>query len=323
MQVAWGYARSCRSRGYRGRLGRWTSLDLVSKRGHLNGVRLTKLSGDREGGGCPIALPTRFAFCRHEVEADQQVPADDCEESGVQCLTHGADLEHNVLRLTKAWDRRAKAVKTTKGKWNRRLPIDLEIAPLLAMLKEERSDTGRLSKATAGEYAEAMRAGAVFPPVVVFVDPKGAHWLADGFHRCAGAELAGLAEVAADVRQGSRKDALLYAASANASHGLRRTNADKRRAVLLVLGNFPKWSDRKVGEACGVDHKTVSAARASLAPEPDGGEIPQSADASELQASNVLVSRLGKVLDRVIQEWPAERRAELLARVEAGTRTDA
>jgi hypothetical protein len=172
-----------------------------------------------------------------------------------------------------------------------------------------------VNKATATEYAEAMKAGASFPPVVVFADGKGAHWLADGFHRCAASELAGLSEIAADVRQGSRKDALLYAASANSSHGLRRTNADKRRAVLLVLGNFPKWSDRKIGEICGVDHKTVAAARAVVAPEPESGEIAQGEANPGPPASDVIVSRLGKALDRVIQEWPAERRAELRARL--------
>jgi hypothetical protein len=41
-----------------------------------------------------------------------------------------------------------------------------------------------VSKATATEYAEAMRAGVVFPPVVVFVGQKGERGLTDGFHRC-------------------------------------------------------------------------------------------------------------------------------------------
>ena len=39
------------------------------------------------------------------------------------------------------------------------------------------------------------------------------------------------AEIAADVRQGTRRDALLFAAGANSSHGLSRTTADKRRAI--------------------------------------------------------------------------------------------
>ena len=174
-----------------------------------------------------------------------------------------------------------------------------------------------VNQVTAAEYAEAMKSGAVFPPVVVFVDAKGAHWLADGFHRCAAAELAGLAEIAADVRQGSRKDALLHAASANASHGLRRTNADKRRAVALVLGNFPKWSDRKIGDACGVDHKTVAAVRASAADKLEGGEIPQGESEPVPPPPDLdrVVARLSKSLDKVLEEWPAERRAALRDRL--------
>lgn len=178
-----------------------------------------------------------------------------------------------------------------------------------------------LNDGTVEEYAEAMKAGAVFPPVVVFVDPKGLHHLADGFHRCAAAERAGLPEIAADVREGSRKDALLYAAGANASHGLRRTNADKRRAVLLVLGNFPKWSDRKIGEACGVDHKTVAAVRASTVAKFEGGEVPQGeagaslTNTEELNPSDVVVARLAKRLEALLKQWPAERRAELTERL--------
>lgn len=41
------------------------------------------------------------------------------------------------------------------------------------------------------DYAEAMRAGAVFPPVVVYFDGE-AYWLADGFHRVKAARGAGV-----------------------------------------------------------------------------------------------------------------------------------
>lgn len=111
--------------------------------------------------------------------------------------------------------------------------------------------------------------------------------------------------------QASRRDALLYAAGANGAHGLRRTNADKRRAVLLVLAACPKWSDRKIGEICGVDHKTVAAAREV------GGEIPQGDDPSSAAGASPsadvdrLVAKLSKALTRVLKEWPAERRADL------------
>lgn len=48
-------------------------------------------------------------------------------------------------------------------------------------------DGGTQSRATlndqvVSEYAEAIKGGATFPPIVVFYDGKK-HWLADGFHR--------------------------------------------------------------------------------------------------------------------------------------------
>jgi hypothetical protein len=51
-----------------------------------------------------------------------------------------------------------------------------------------------------------------------------------------------LAEIAADVRAGGRRDAILYAVGANAAHGLKRTNRGKRNAVMVLLKD-PEWSD--------------------------------------------------------------------------------
>lgn len=170
-------------------------------------------------------------------------------------------------------------------------------------------------RTTVTEYATSMTAGAIFPPVVVFRDRQGVLWLADGFHRCAAAEHAGVAELAADVREGGRRDALLYAAKANAEHGLRRTNADKRRAVLLVLAAFPKMSDRKIGEACGVDNKTVAAARRAQAP---SEEIPQSSDDGPEAASKERApADLSKVYLRTLRAHASEPAEHVNALVRA------
>jgi hypothetical protein len=65
----------------------------------------------------------------------------------------------------------------------------------------------------------------------------------------------------ADVRQGTLRDAILYSCSANAAHGMRRTNADKRRAVLRLLedpewnANGIRWVARKAGVSEGFVHK--------------------------------------------------------------------
>jgi hypothetical protein len=130
-----------------------------------------------------------------------------------------------------------------------------------------------VNNATVKEYAEAMTAGAVFPPCVVFKDKQGTHWLADGFHRCAAlASISETSEITVDLREGSRKDALVFGASANASHGLRRTNADKRRAVVLLVAAFPKWSNRRIGEACGVGHQLVAHVRPEQVDESSSSE---------------------------------------------------
>lgn len=124
-----------------------------------------------------------------------------------------------------------------------------------------------VNRLVAREYANAMLGGATFEPVVVYRDGKGINWLADGFHRCAAAGLAfgDLAEISAIVHQGGRKDALVAGAGSNSAHGLRRSHADRRRAIELVLAAYPSWSDRKIGDKCGVDGKTVKATRDRLA----------------------------------------------------------
>lgn len=98
-----------------------------------------------------------------------------------------------------------------------------------------------LDEATVDEYAHRMSEGAVFPPVTVFFDGSD-HWLADGFHRYAAAKgLARLngneaeAEIAADVRQGTRTDAVRHALAANAMHGKRREPGDYRKGYDIAV----------------------------------------------------------------------------------------
>lgn len=102
-----------------------------------------------------------------------------------------------------------------------------------------------------------------FPPVVVFHDGQ-THWLADGFHRVTAARRMFLTAVSADIRQGTRRDAVLYAAGANADHGLRRTSRDKERAVLHLLQDeeWGRWSDREIARRCKVSPTFVGKVRA-------------------------------------------------------------
>ena len=105
------------------------------------------------------------------------------------------------------------------------------------------------------------------PPTVF--GSSGQYWLADGFHRLAAAKLTGLEVIPAIVKPGTRRDALLFATAANATHGLRRTNSDKRRAVETLLqdpeGEWSQWGDRRIADHVGVSHTFVANRRKQLA----------------------------------------------------------
>lgn len=113
------------------------------------------------------------------------------------------------------------------------------------------------------EYSEVIDD---LPPVIVFRDKEGQNWLADGFHRYQAAIKAKKLRIKCDVRTGEKRDAILFACGANRDHGLRRTNADKRRAVERLINDpeWGKWSDGKVAEAAAVSRPFVSGLRGQL-----------------------------------------------------------
>ena len=68
------------------------------------------------------------------------------------------------------------------------------------------------------------------------------------------------------VKQGTQRDAILFSVGANAVHGQRRTNSDKRRAVETLLRDeeWSKWSGREIARRCGVHHSYVAKLRPIL-----------------------------------------------------------
>lgn len=124
-----------------------------------------------------------------------------------------------------------------------------------------------LSSDIIAEYADEMKAGALFPPVIVFKDGDDSPaYLADGFHRYYAAKKAEKTTISAEIRHGGKREAILYSVGANATHGMRRTNADKRRAVMRMLSDteWAKKSDREIARQCVVTHPFVSDVRAEL-----------------------------------------------------------
>jgi hypothetical protein len=118
----------------------------------------------------------------------------------------------------------------------------------------------RIDPNTIDEYADDMKNGHIFPPVVVFAEAGSERYiLADGFHRLAAAQKAKLTEIGVVIKEGGLHEALMAALEANAGNGLRRTNADKCHAVEMALKD-PFLSGlplREIAEVCRVSHELV------------------------------------------------------------------
>lgn len=126
----------------------------------------------------------------------------------------------------------------------------------------------QISEETVTDYAEAMQAGDQFPPITVFFDGVD-YYLADGFHRLHAAQRLGKASIQAEVKTGTLRDAILFSLGANDKHGLRRSNADKRKCVRTLLEDF-EWGELSVNEMariCCVSPQLVAAVKSEM----DGG----------------------------------------------------
>lgn len=115
------------------------------------------------------------------------------------------------------------------------------------------------------EYAELMREGVRFPPSDVFFDGTD-YFVADGFHRVAATKQAEIEEINVTVHHGTRRDAVLFSIGANASHGIHRTNDDKRLAVTTLFKDpeWQQWTDSRIAKAAGVSQPFVSSIRREL-----------------------------------------------------------
>jgi len=112
------------------------------------------------------------------------------------------------------------------------------------------------------DLVAAIAAGVDLPPADVYFDGT-AYWLADGFHRYHAHSKAGLTTLPVHVHKGTKRDAILFSVGANTSHGLKRSNADKAKAVTTLLNDkeWGEWSNKKIAELAGVSEYMVRSIR--------------------------------------------------------------
>jgi DNA modification methylase len=133
--------------------------------------------------------------------------------------------------------------------------------PLSAIVADSRVNVrDGLDEATVAHYTDIFDR---LPPVVVFSTPEG-YLLASGFHRLEAARRLGRAEIAAEVREGTRAEAEEFAILDNVAHGRPYTRAERRRAVERMLKLHPQRSDNWIAQDLGVSDHTVRVVREEL-----------------------------------------------------------
>jgi len=116
------------------------------------------------------------------------------------------------------------------------------------------------------DLASAYEDEETVPPIEV-VDTGDELIIVDGFHRYAAATEAGLDSIECLVILGTQREAFTLSLGANANNkALKRTNADKRKAVLTALTDdeLKEQSNREIAVICKVSHSIVNRIRIEL-----------------------------------------------------------
>jgi hypothetical protein len=118
------------------------------------------------------------------------------------------------------------------------------------------------------EYAEALKGGARFPPVLVYYDGIK-YYLTDGFHRFFAHQKAGIRDIEVQIVNGTLRDAILRSFSVNSENGRHRSNEDKRNAVQAMLDDFEWqfWNNTEIAKACRVSETLVTSMRSGIKPD--------------------------------------------------------
>lgn len=117
------------------------------------------------------------------------------------------------------------------------------------------------------QYSEHMLDGDEFPPVIVFWDEAN-FWLADGFHRYFATKNNNIADISAEVNEGTLEQAQLFAYSANSRRGLSITDEDNRSIITKMLNHpvWGKWTNAEIARHVGVSKMTVGRVKQTLEP---------------------------------------------------------
>ena len=116
-----------------------------------------------------------------------------------------------------------------------------------------------INEDTVADYAEVISNSDgdwPFPSLDVFHDGTD-YYVADGFHRFLAAQRSKRGTFPCRIHKGTAKDARIFGMTANDTHGLRMTRADKRACVEWLLDCGDKMTQVAISKAAGVSVRTV------------------------------------------------------------------
>ncbi len=181
------------------------------------------------------------------------------------------------------------------------IQIDTTLQPRVAM-----------DMTTIDEYTEIMREAegwGDFPPIKLINDNGHTFWLWDGFHRVQAAKNIGLTIIPAEIEVGTKNQALWESFSANKNHGLKRSQADKKRAVEAALINFNSHSDRAIAKHVGVSHPLVAKVREELVAT---GKITSETIRTDANGREINTANIGKSITENLEQSETDMNNRLL-----------
>lgn len=237
-------------------------------------VKSGKLAGVRKERGMMVTVESAMALAKERGYTEHDVPPTHAPAAN-PLLGEKAEKPTGHEMPTAAADTRS--LKPSKPTPTIATTLDITTTerrvPIRAIEFDESVQVRvSLDQATVLEYSERMRAGELFPAVQLFED-KEKLFIGDGWHRLAAAKKLGYATFPACVSTGGRLAAIRFALSANASHGLPRSQADKLKAIAVAALQFPNVSNREVARLCAVSEGFVRTHRTSCVANAPGTRI--------------------------------------------------
>lgn len=131
----------------------------------------------------------------------------------------------------------------------------------ISVVAIDRLVRGPLVRVDGENHAHARLLAATPQPLPPILVHRSSMTVLDGMHRMLAAQLRGDTTIEVRFFDGGDDDAYVVAVRANIAHGMPLSLADREQAAQRIVAMHPEWSDRVIGETCGVAPKTVAVIR--------------------------------------------------------------